>query len=168
MSGGKPYLLLMNTDYNAFTPDLVEKYLQRSLSYGMFPGMFSHNAADNPYWQNPKWYERDRPQFKKYLPVIKQVAEAGWQPVTLAVCDNQHILVERFGPDSAGKVYLTLLNDSDGLQEGSLRLDPGLGAGQKPSGAREAVSGRAMEGKDSSWPITLMSQECKVLQLSFR
>ncbi|HWI60101.1 MAG TPA: hypothetical protein VNZ22_22940, partial [Bacillota bacterium] len=66
LSGRKPYLLLMNTDYNTFTSDLVERYFQRSLFYGIFPSMFSHNAADNPYWQNPKWYNRDRPLFKKY------------------------------------------------------------------------------------------------------
>jgi hypothetical protein len=51
--------------------------MQRSPFYGMFPGMFSHNAADNPYWQYPKWYVRDRPQSKKCLPLIKRVAEAG-------------------------------------------------------------------------------------------
>jgi hypothetical protein len=48
MSGAKPYLLLMNTDYDRFTPDLVEKYFQRCLFYGMWPGFFSHNAADRP------------------------------------------------------------------------------------------------------------------------
>src|SRR5947207_10447358 len=51
MSGQKPYLLLMNTNFDTFSPERVEKYFQRSLFYGMFPGMFSHNAADNPYWQ---------------------------------------------------------------------------------------------------------------------
>ena len=38
MAGAKPYLLLMNTDFDAFTPDLVERYFQRSLFYGMWPG----------------------------------------------------------------------------------------------------------------------------------
>ena len=103
MSGQKPYLLLMNTDFNAFTPDLVEKYFQRSLFYGIFPSMFSHNAADNPYWQNPSWYDRDRPLFKKYIPLIKQVAEAGWQPVTEARWSAPTILWPQGSPTSTNR-----------------------------------------------------------------
>src|SRR5450759_1759536 len=111
MSGQKPYLLLMNTDYNTFTPDRVEKYFQRCLFYGIFPSMFSHNAADNPYWQNPKWYNRDRALFKKYQPVIKRVAESGWQPVTGARCSPAKIQIERFGLPASGPVYFTAYND---------------------------------------------------------
>ena len=37
LAGAKPYLLLMNTDYDVFTPEMVERYFQRSLFYGMFP-----------------------------------------------------------------------------------------------------------------------------------
>ena len=80
LSGGKPYLLLMNTDFDRFGPEIVEKYFQRSLFYGMYPSMFSHNAAENPYWENPRWYNRDRPLFQKYQPAIRRVAQAGWQP----------------------------------------------------------------------------------------
>ena len=67
----------MNTDYERFGTNYVERYFQRCLFYGMFPSMFSHNAADNPYWRNPAWYNRDRPLFKKYIPLIRRVAEAG-------------------------------------------------------------------------------------------
>src|SRR5262249_16032555 len=123
MAGKKPYRLLMNTNFDRFTPELVERYFQRSLFYGFCPGMFSHNPADNPYWRNPKWYNRDRPLFRKYQPLIKRVAEAGWQPVTAAACDNPSLWVERFGPDAAGTVYFTLLNDTPQLQEGQLAID---------------------------------------------
>ncbi|HEV2472145.1 MAG TPA: hypothetical protein VGS41_05730, partial [Chthonomonadales bacterium] len=37
LSGTKPYLLLMNTDFNRLTPPLVEKYFARCLFYGVFP-----------------------------------------------------------------------------------------------------------------------------------
>ena len=68
LSGAKPYLLLMNTDYDAVHAGPRGEVFPARLFYGMWPGLFSHNAADNPYWQNPKWYNRDRPLFKKYLP----------------------------------------------------------------------------------------------------
>lgn len=123
MSGKKPYVLLMNTDYDALTPDLVERYFQRCLFYGMFPGMFSHNASENPYWRNPKWYNRDRALFKKYIPLAKRIAEAGWEPVTHAACANGNIWVERFGPDENGTAYFTLYNDTQETREGELSLD---------------------------------------------
>jgi hypothetical protein len=165
MSGGKPYLLLMNTDYDVFTPEMVKRYFERSLFYGMFPSMFSHNAAEHPYWQNPKWYDRDRPLFKQYLPLVKRVAEAGWRPVTSASCDNRSILVERFGPDAKGTVYLTLLNDTTSDQTGTVRAETGrLGLG-KPAPARELVSGTRL-APGTAWKVTLAPQAAEVIELA--
>ncbi|MGA2866977.1 MAG: hypothetical protein ABSF95_21080 [Verrucomicrobiota bacterium] len=164
MSGRKPYLLLMNTDYDAFTPELVERYFQRSLFYGFWPGMFSHNAAENPYWQNPKWYNRDRPLFKKYLPLVRRVAEAGWQPVTHATCDNERIWVERFGPDPAGAVYFTLFNDTATGQTGALRADTAALRMTGAATAQELVSGNALPAA-AAWELSLPPQETKVIEL---
>jgi len=162
MSGAKPYLLLMNTDYNQFGPDLVEKYFQRSLSYGMFPSMFSHNAAENPYWQNPKWYNRDRELFKKYIPLVKRVAEAGWQPVTLARCENEKIYVERFGPDQQGKVFWTVCNDTSSPQTGRIRFEqPGF---QSPS-LTELLSGAVVHPSERGLlGLTLQPQQVEVIE----
>jgi hypothetical protein len=168
MAGPRPYLLLMNTDYEAFGPELVERYFQRSLFYGMFPGMFSHNAADNPYWQNPKWYNRDRALFKKYQPLIKQVAEAGWQPVTGARCDNPQIWVERFGPDAAGATYLTVLNDSSAVQKGILQPDPKDLRVETGSGATELLSDRLVGSVSGGWEVELAPQEAQVFRLMTR
>src|SRR5258708_30690430 len=153
MAGAKPYLLLMNTDYDVFTYDLVERYFQRSLFYGMFPGMFSHNAADNPYWQNPKWYNRDRSLFKKYQPLIKRIAEAGWQPVTYARCENSQVWVERFGPDARGAIYFTLLNDSSTVQKGFLRAEDKPLHLAPSAQATELISGRTLRGGQSVWEV---------------
>src|SRR6185369_16371776 len=84
MSAQKPYLLLMNTDYEKFTSVDVEKYFQRSLFYGVYPSMFSADAATKAYWDNPKWYNRDRPLFRKYIPILKRFSAAGWEPITEA------------------------------------------------------------------------------------
>jgi hypothetical protein len=168
MAGPKPYLLLMNTDYETFGPGMVERYFQRSLFYGMFPGMFSHNAADNPYWQNPKWYNRDRPLFKKYQPLIKRIAEAGWQPVTGARCDNPQIWVERFGPDAAGATYLTVLNDSSAVQKGMLHADPKDLRFETASGAMELLSGRLVGNVSGGWEVELAPREAQVFRLMTR
>jgi hypothetical protein len=169
MSGGKPYLLLMNTDYDRFTPDLVERYFERALFYGLWPGFFSHNAADNPYWQNPKWYNRDRPLFKKYLPILRRVAEAGWQPVTGATCDNPAIFVERFGPGAGGTVFLTLFNDTAQPQSGIVRLSPPLRAGPGDRvQAADLVAGRAAESVPAGFRIHLAPARAAALECRLR
>ena len=140
----------------------MERYFQRSLFYGMWPGMFSHNAADNPYWGNPKWYDRDRPLFKRYLPLIKPVAEAGWQPITMAACDNPRIWVERFGPAPEGPVYFTLFNDSSQRQPGRFQLQPGA-----RFAGRELVGGTAL-AETEVLPVTLEPQSVQVLELRWR
>jgi len=141
----KPYLLLMNTDYDALEP-FMERYFQRSLFYGMFPSMFSPVASSSTdaYWRTPRWYNRDRELFKRYIPIIKRVAEAGWEPVTHATTDNDDFLVERFGPDDAGRVYFTVM--TDGNERASATVYVGATALELPGDvkARELVSGEVV------------------------
>jgi len=165
----KPYLFLMNTRYEKFTIDLVEKYFQRSLFYGMYPSMFSHNAAEEPYWKAPEFYNRDRELFKKYLPLIKKIAEAGWEPITCAVSDNDAVYVERFGTDSDGNVYITLLNNSSETQEAYIAIMAGeLGLANVQS-VHDLISGESIDVSADGERLKIelkMSQE-QVRLLSF-
>jgi hypothetical protein len=107
----RPYDLLMNTNFDNLTHGLVERYFQVALFYGFYPSMFSHNAADNPYWDNPSLYNRDRDLFKRYIPLIRRLNVAGWQPIPYARTDNPAIYVERFG--GRPNLYFTLRNTSN-------------------------------------------------------
>lgn len=161
MSGAKPYLLLQNTDFEKFTPGYVEKYMQRSLFYGMFPSFFSLDAATKPYWLNPQWYNRDRPVFRKYVPIIKPVAEAGWQPVTLATSNNPQVWVERFGiPGNA--IYLTVRNASSAPQSARITL-------QKPLTAKavllDMVTTQTVPVQDGVLTIDLQSEQTVAIRL---
>ena len=119
----KPYLLLLNTNYSTFRPEWVDRYFQRCLFYGIFPSFFSHNAADDPYWQNPALYNRDRPLFERTIPVIQALAAAGWEPVPLARSDNPEVWVERYGGPETEALFLTLYNATDSPQEATVALD---------------------------------------------
>lgn len=112
LSYQRPYLLLLNTVYDDFRPEWVELYFKRSIAYGIFPSFFSHNASEDPYWQRPNLYNRDRPLFQRYIPVCATLSRAGWEPVTLARSDSPSVYVERFGPGEDGRVYLTVFNDA--------------------------------------------------------
>lgn len=161
MSGAKPYLLLMNTDYDQFKPEYVEKYFQRAMFYGMFPGMFSHNASENPYWQNPRWYNRDRHLFKKYIPLIRAISEAGWQPVPQAKCNNEQIYIEQFGSKHKGTVYLTFYNDTENLQRGELFLDSEL----EKLPIEELFPGTAIKKTTTPIGIELFPQQTSVIAI---
>lgn len=154
---GKPYCFLMNTNFDQFVPELVEKYMKRSLAYGMFPGFFSPDASRGHYFTRPELYNRDRALFKKYAPLCKRAAEAGWEPITLARSDNPRVYVERFG----GR-YLTLFNDSSHAQTVTLRLE-----GLRPSRPEtpELVHGGKVVWKDDQTTLSLGPEDVALLDL---
>jgi hypothetical protein len=126
--------------------------------------MFSRNASDDPYWENSRWVERDRPLFRKYIPLLRREAIAGWQPVTEAVCEPEAFRVERFGPDAGGTRYFAVLNDSDVRRSGRLTLS-GRASGASPLQAQELVSGRTVsEGRDG-FPLDLGPHEAWLLEV---
>lgn len=160
MSGAKPYLLLQNTNYKQFSSQLVEKYMQRCLFYGIFPGFFSHDAASDPYWLNPAMYNRDRGLFKKYVPLVKQVAEAGWQPLTYAKSKNPKLWLERFG--SGKEQYLTVRNDATARQGAAIELSSQINNFRT---AVDLVSGAKFPITNGQMVINLMPEQTMALRL---
>ncbi|KPK58692.1 MAG: hypothetical protein AMK73_09065, partial [Planctomycetes bacterium SM23_32] len=166
----KPYLVLMNTRFDDLTPDLVEKYFQRCLFYGIWPSMFSHNASDDPYWQNPAWYNRDRHLFKRYIPLVRLVAEAGWEPVTHALTEGEAVYVERFGPTEGGVVYLTLLNDAGERRETAVAVDGGALGLPPDVAARDLIAGEDIpveaEGGELRLPVGMGPGQVRLVRLA--
>jgi hypothetical protein len=153
MCKGKPFCFLMNTRFEDFPSELVEKYMKRCLAYGMFPGFFSHNAADGHYFMRPEFYDRDRPLFKRYVPLCKRVAELGWEPITRARSSDEHVYVERFGDRC-----WTVFNDSGQRRAVTVTwLDA-------PAPARELLSGRAMVLHDRATELTLDPEDVAVIE----
>lgn len=136
LCGQKPYLLLLNLDFDKFPASYVEGYFRRCLFYGIFPSFFSVNAAEHPYWENAKLYERDRPTFKKYLPILQTLAAAGWEPVTNARSGDPSVCVERFGTH-----YLTVWNTAKEQRPVTLTLDRSLTGGKPLRAAADLLGG---------------------------
>jgi hypothetical protein len=153
LCGPKPYCFLMNTDFAAFSHDLVEKYMKRCLAYGMFPGFFSHNASEGHYFSQPRLYNRDRDLFKKYVPLCKTVAEAGWQPIARAQSNDPKVYVERFG-----EKYLTVFNDSGRQTEVVITLT------DKASGkVTELVGGTDLPVTDGKLTLSLKAEDVAII-----
>jgi len=86
------------------------------------------DASNDPYWQDPVKIENGRPFFRKYIPIIKEIAAAGWQPVTLATSNSGSIRIERFG--KGNRLYFTARNNGNLDSPCTIMLDlNGLGIG---------------------------------------
>lgn len=163
----RPYLLLLNTVYDDFRPEWVELYFKRSIAYGIFPSFFSHNASDDPYWQRPNLYNRDRPLFQRYIPVCATLSRAGWEPVTLARADTPTVYVERFGPGADGRVYLTVFNDAQAPCTATLNLGMKALGITRPS-VREVLpeAGATIEVTPTgSFAVELAAEDLRVVEV---
>ena len=121
--GQKPVVLLLNeglyaTDFSQPPYEGYRQYFEESLFYGFYPSFFSADASNDPYWKKPDAYNRGRPFFKKYIPLIVEINTQGWQPVTLATVSDPRVGIERFDKSGDDVVYFTLRNFSDAAIEG--------------------------------------------------
>jgi len=122
MSSRKPYVMLMNNDYD--DGSRMEEYFQRSLFYAVYPSMFHGHSKINEvaYFYNPGWYNRDRELFRKYIPLIRRFDLAGWEPVPYADVQPGVIRTECYGKWESGNLAFTLHNPSEKLQNITMNL----------------------------------------------
>jgi len=143
----------------------VERYFQRCLFYGVWPGFFDQEAASrDPYWvSEKKWYERDRALFLQYIPLLRRVAAAGWEPLTLATVDSPHLWLERFGSPASGNLHLTVFNATAQPQRGVITLDAEAARAAGSAPPRDLVSGASLKPAQAGWQINLAPQTVAVL-----
>jgi len=124
ISGQKPYGFLQASNFDEFKGPLVERYFRDCLFWGFLPGFFSADGATSPYWSKSEWYERDRPLFKSYIPIIRRLAMAGWQPLGPVRSDDEALWIEHFGTEDSGILHITLRNTQPSVL--TTQLSPGV------------------------------------------
>jgi hypothetical protein len=164
----KPIVFLLNEGLNdtAFTKSPYngyKVYFEKLLSYGFFPSFFSTNASSDPYWQDKQKIENGRPYFKKYIPIIKKIAAAGWQPVTFAHVSSPSLRIERFGDST--NLFFTIrnngakeLNDVVNLDVKELNI-PGR------ISAKELVTGKDLKTEGNKINIKLPAGRTQVIEI---
>lgn len=160
----KPFCILLSNDYDRFGHAEMELYFQRCLAFGLFPSPCTSYADDEQYFTSPqRYYERDRDLFQKYLPVLKTVAEAGWEPVTAARADDADVAIERYGKEAGAGIYFTLYNPNDTPREIVVTLErPRLGTSEGCT-YRELLSGQAVTLAGGQYRTRLEPGEVQVL-----
>lgn len=96
----------MDTDFNTWSYENTNQYLQICLAYGHWPGFFSADAASATYFDNASLYNRDRALFQQFIPPLRKINAAGWRPLTHArvssASNGSRFQLERWG-DGFGK-----------------------------------------------------------------
>lgn len=152
LSMGKPYCYLQNVYFEKFAYADMENFMRHCVAYGLFPGCFSHNASEGHYFTRPEVYNRDRPLFKKYVPLCKMLSEAGWRPVnTLVASTDARVFVEQFGAR-----YVTVFNSARATVK--VRLTAKVGAR-----ASEHVEGGEVSFADGVATLELAPDAVRVL-----
>lgn len=79
-----------------------ETYFKRCTSLGIYPSI----------GRNCNFiFKKFRDIYQRYMPILKKISQAGWEPVTHAKCKTNGLSIERFGPRH-GKLYFTIYNET--------------------------------------------------------
>jgi hypothetical protein len=171
ISGRKPYGFLQAANFDQLNGPLVERYFQDCMFWGFLPSFFSADGSSNPYWTKPEWFERDRRLFQTYIPIIRRLATAGWQPLESVQSDSEDLWVESFGSTDSAIRHVTLRNPRDTvvtthLSVGALNepvvlvnpLDGRCDVVENPGKAEVVLSGSAIGVRDIV-PVSHLSEE---------
>ena len=116
MAYQKPFLLLI---YNVHgDPQEMEYYYHLCTFYGIYPSFANMRVYETPEIYAPVAVLNDR-----FVPVLRQITSAGWQPITHARSLDANVWLERWGPNDEGTVYLTLYNPSDTEARPTLKIE---------------------------------------------
>ena len=121
----------------------TEPWIRKHVRFAIFPG--GYGGKKSKFATDPEL----RAIYKRYVPVIRDLAAAGWEPVTHATPEHADVRLERFGGEQgATPLYFTADNAADRpatctvrIDAKALRLDPaGLKASVRLCGTLKAVT----------------------------
>jgi len=107
-----------------------DSYVRDHLLYGIWPGGY-YSTTGSDYIA----------LMKTYVPILKRLCAAGWEPITLARTADDQVQIERFGGFEGKELLFTLKNHSGEDKAVRVTIDPALLGGSFR--ATEPVSGEA-------------------------
>jgi hypothetical protein len=114
-SMGPKHYVIMNQnwkdDYGA-----NENWMHKCLCYGVFG-----TNLRNDYLDDPDGYYRYENIVNWFVPRVRTLARAGWQPVTNAQVTGESMHLERFG--SGDQVYFTIMSEHQSSQQVTMTMD---------------------------------------------
>ncbi len=171
----KPYSPLLNTRFENLPPGYIEDYFHRSLLWDIFPSFFNGSYFEDGRWitahffKQPELYDQARPLYRRFIPILRRMFDAGWQPVTLARATPAGVQVERYGPRDGGEVLLAAFNAGEEPVEAKLVADAAALELPADVTATGLVSGAELESKraggDLRITVPLDPGRCEVVRI---
>jgi len=125
------YLKFDGKDTVVTTQEGFADYVKRCALYGIHPSI--GERVQRSYDDNKQTYDT-------YMPLIRRIAAAGWEPVTHAKVEPSAVLVERFGTKPP-ELYFTLYNPTDKPLDARLAPDRDAPLFTTESTMKELVAG---------------------------
>lgn len=150
------YLGLMGQKTELATAEGMAWYVKSCAQWGIHPSI--GRRADEAYTRNRALMER-------WLPLIRELSAAGWQPVTSARAEG--LLVERFGDGDPW--LLTVLNPGKEAVRSTLKIDVAGSSPRGPVAVVDRVNQRDLPGRRDgdtlSCELSLPGRDALVLEL---
>lgn len=124
-------------------PHYQEPYVNAHLLYACWPGGY-YDTKDEAYVG----------LLRRYVPIIRRLTEAGWEPVTGARCADEAVQVERFGGGER-PLLLTVRNHAAEPKRAAIRLDPELLRPAEGLAATELLSAEAVSVGSEAGAVVL-------------
>ena len=171
----KPYSPLLNTEFAKLPPTYMEEYFHRSALYGIFPSFFNGDVMEDGKWKivhffkDPALYERARPLYKQFIPVLRRMFAAGWEPVTYAKAAPEGVRVERYGPGEGTEVLFAVFNPAKETAQVTLTVQAGelkLSAGTKAVALLAPADLPVLtNGGEITVTVPVAGERCEVVRL---
>ncbi len=160
---GRKHFAFLN--YHWEDRDQVEEFVNKSLGHGIFASNSSNFFTDTKYEDHPNGYLRDQRLLEWYVPLVRQVSRAGWEPVRHATVNSKAIACERFGRGDT--VYFTLYNDSTAKAACALDVDlRALGFADNAAFAEIARQSALRRPKPGSVVLDVEPKRTCIIQIS--
>ena len=164
MAFQKPFLLLVYNIHN--DPAAMEHHYNLCTFYGIFPSF-----ANMRVYETPEMYAPVAALNRRFVPALRAIAAAGWQPITHARTSNTAVWLERWGPDPAGNLFFSVYNSSAEELTAELTIDAAaLGLVGKTIGLADQLSDFAtiatIEEDTASISLDVPGERIRVLRVS--
>ena len=138
----------------------IERHLNTCLTYTWWAGI------DGTSQQT---FDQKRPIFKKYIPILRSLAQAGWEPVTFATAVPEGTIIERFGGEDDRPLFFTVRNTERSSRTISVAIDAkALGLSAKRLKVFDVPSLRSRAGLADKELVSVEYNEPGSLSFSLR
>lgn len=152
-------------NYNWEDQAKVEEFINKSLAFGIFASNTTNFFTGEIYESSLRGYLRDKPLIDWFVPLVRTISRAGWEPVRYAEIAGEGLSGERYGHGNTA--YFTVYNDSETKQNATITLDlKSLGLKSDDVKIREIARSTPLEIEGGKVTLPVDSKKTAILEVT--